>query len=103
MGMGKMGSTRVDVGAVLAVAGRYDGIAEAVDGVARTHLARLAFEGSVSGRDHVARGDAQRRAVDGVVGQLHGWARSAREIAAALRSSCDRYVEADARGAAQLG
>ena len=102
--MGTIGSTRVDVGAVLAVAGRYDGIADAVEGVARTHLARLAFDGSVAGRDHAARGEAQRRAVDGVVGQqLHYWARSAREIAAALRSSCDRYVEADARGAARVG
>lgn len=103
MGMGMNGSTRVDVGAVLAVAGRYDGIAEAVDGVVQTHQTRLAFDGSVAGHAYAARGDAQRRAVDAVVSQLQMWARSAREIAAALRSSSDRYVEADARGTARLG
>ena len=101
--MGDSESARVDVGALLDVAGRYDAVADVVDGLARTHLARLTFDGSVAGRAYAARGDAQRRAVDDVVGQLHVWARAAREIASALRSSGDRYVDADARGAVRLG
>lgn len=101
--MGEIESAHVDTRALLDVAGRYDAVADVVDSLARTHLARLTFDGSVSGRDHAARGDAQRRAVDDVVAQIHVWARAAREISAALRSSADRYVDVDARGAARLG
>jgi hypothetical protein len=101
--MGEIEAARVDVRAVLEVAGRYDAVADIVDGLVRTHLARLSFDGSVAGRDHAARGDAQRRAVDGVIDQMHAWARAVREIAAALRSSGVRYVEVDARGAARMG
>lgn len=101
--MGEIESAHVDVGALLDVAGRYDAVADVVEGLARTHLSRLTFDGSVAGRDHGARGDAQRRAVDDAVAQLHVWARAAREIASALRSSGDRYVDVDARSAARLG
>ena len=101
--MGEIESAHVDVGALFDVAGRYDAVADVVDAVARTQLARLSFDGSVSGRDYAARGDAQRRAVDEVVDQMHLWARAAREIASALRSSGARYVDVDARSAARLG
>jgi hypothetical protein len=101
--MGEIESAHVDTRVLFDVAGRYDAVADTVDGLARIHLARLSFDGSVAGRDHAARGDAQRRAVDEVVDQLHVWARAAREIASALRSSGDRYVDVDARGAVRLG
>jgi hypothetical protein len=101
--MGDIESTRVDVGALLDVAGGYDAVADAVEGLARTHLARLTFDGAWAGRDHVARGDAVRRAVDGVVDQTVVWSRAMREISSALRVSAGRYVDADARNADRLG
>ena len=101
--MGEIESAHVDVGSVLGVAGRCDAIADVVDGLARGRLGRLVFDGALAGRDHVARGDAVRRAVDDVVDQTHAWARAMREIAAALRASADRYDDVDARAAARLG
>ena len=101
--MGEIEFAHVDVGAVLGIAGRCDSIADVVDGVARGRLGRLAFDGALAGRDHVARGDAVRHAVDDVGDQTRAWARAMREIAAALRASADRYVDVDARGAVRLG
>ena len=101
--MGEIESAHVDVGAVLGVAGRCDAVADVVDGVARGRLGRLAFDGALAGRDHVARGDAVRRAVADGGDQTPDWGRAMRDIAAALRASADRYVDGDARGAARLG
>jgi hypothetical protein len=101
--MGEIESARVDVGALLGVASRCDAVADVVDGLARGELGRLAFDGAVAGRDHAARGDGLRRAIDEVVDQTHAWSRAMREIAAALRASGDRYVDVDARSAARLG
>lgn len=98
--MGETESARVDVGALLDVASRCDEIADVVDGLGIDHLL---FDGAVAGRDHVAKGDAVRRALDDVVDQTHAWARAMREIASALRASGDRYVDVDARGAARWG
>ena len=100
--MGEIESARVDVGALLDVASRYDAVADFVDGIARTHLDRLSFGGAVAGRDYAARADALRRAIDDVVDQLLIWARAMREIASTLRTSGSRYVDADARGAVRL-
>lgn len=101
--MGENETTRVDVGALFDVAGRYDAVADVVDEVVRTQVTRLTFDGAFAGRNYVARGDALRRAVDDVVEQLRMWSRASREIASALRSSGARYVDVDARGAARLG
>lgn len=101
--MGEIESARVDVGALLDVAGRYDAVADTVDGLARTHLHRLAFDGATAGRDHTAHGDVVRRALDDVIDQMNLWARAAREIASGLRSSAVRYVDADAHATARLG
>ena len=101
--MGENESARVDVGALLDVAGRCDAVADLVDGLARGGLDRLSFGGTVAGRDHTARGDGVRRAVDDVVDQTRVWARAMREIAAAARVSADRYLDVDARSAARLG
>ncbi len=101
--MGRIEPARLDVGALLHVAGRYEVVAETVDGLARTYLAGLRFDGAVAGRDYTTEGDALRRAVDDVTDGMRAWARAAREIASALRSSANRYVDADAGGAVGLG
>ncbi|MCV7421692.1 ESX-1 secretion-associated protein [Mycobacterium yunnanensis] len=101
--MGDIESARVDVGALLAAASRCDAIADAVDGLTRGALSRLAFDGAVAGRDHVAGGDRVRRGVDEIVDHTAAWARAMREIAASLRVSGARYVDVDARGVARLG
>jgi hypothetical protein len=101
--MGDPDSARVDVGALLGVARQYDVVAGLVDDAVRNHLSGLAFDGAGAGRVYVARGEAVRGAVDDVVAQLRGWSRAAAEIAAALRVSTDRYVEADSRAAQRVG
>ena len=101
--MGDIESARVDAGALLDAASRCDAIADAVDGLSRGALSRLAFDGAVAGRDHAAGGDRVRRTVDEIVDHTAAWARAMREIAVALRVSGARYVEADAHGAARLG
>ena len=101
--MGETESARVDVGALLLVARRYDEVADAVDEVIRTHLTRLGFDGAVAGREYAARGGALRHAVGEVIEQLPTWSRALREIASALRVSSAHYAEADARGSARLG
>ena len=82
---------------------QYQTRADVVDAAVRTRLAGLAFGGAAAGRSHVARGDAVRVAVDGVVDQLRAWSRASAEIAATLRMSADRYAEADARAGRRVG
>jgi hypothetical protein len=101
--MGQPDGARVDVAALHAVARQYEAAADIVEGAVRTHLTGLVFDGGAAGRMHVAHGDALRSAVDHVVDQLRQWSRAAVEIAAALRASADRYVEADARAARRVG
>jgi Excreted virulence factor EspC, type VII ESX diderm len=101
--MGQPEVTRVDVAALHAVARQYEAVADIVEGVVRTHLAGLMFDGAAAGRVHVGRGDALRAAVEHVVDQLRQWSRAAAEIAAVLRVSADRYAEADASAARRVG
>jgi len=101
--MGQPNAARVDVAALIAVARQYDTVADIVDGAVRSHLTGLAFDGATAGRMHVARGDALRYAVDHVVDQLVQWSRASAEIAAALRTSADRYAAADADAARLVG
>jgi hypothetical protein len=101
--MGERDVARVDVAALLGVAGEYDAAADAVDAVVRTQLAGLAFGGAAAGRMHVARGEAVRVAVDVVVARLRAWSRASAEIAAALRTSAFRYDEADVRSGRRVG
>ena len=96
-------AARVDVAALHAVARQYEAVADIVDGVVRTHLSGLVFDGAAAGCAHVARGDGLRMAVDNVVDQLRQWSRAAAEIAAALRASADRYAEADVSAARRVG
>ncbi len=99
--MGHGESVHADVGELLDAARRCDALAELVDGVVR-QLDRLAFDGSVAGVAHAARGDAVRRAVDDIVDQVLEWARALREVGSALAASGRRYVEADVAAAARL-
>jgi excreted virulence factor EspC (type VII ESX diderm) len=101
--MGERDVARVDVVALLGVAGEYDAAADAVDAVVRTQLAGLAFGGAAAGRMHVVRGEAVRVAVDVVVDRLRAWSRASAEIAAALRTAAYRYDEADARSGRRVG
>lgn len=101
--MGQAEVARVDVAALHAVARQYETVADIVDGAVRTHLSGLMFDGAAAGRAHVARGDGLRTAVDHVVDQLWQWSRAAAEIAAALRTSADRYTEADVSAARRVG
>jgi transposase-like protein len=93
----------VDAASVRAVANRFDASAELIDGAARIHLRRLAFDGSSAGQAHVARGDALRIALDRLSHELAQCARATVEIATALRVGADRYAEADLRAAARIG
>jgi len=101
--MGQPGATRVDVGALRAIAREYETAALIVDAAVRTHLSDFAFGGAAAGRAYIAHGETLRAAMDGVVTSLRQWSRAAYEVAAALRSSADRYQDADARAAARVG
>ncbi len=101
--MGSAGVARVDAAAVRAVAREYEEAATLVDRALQDHLVELRFGGATAGRVHQARGDGLATAVDALGVALRHWSRAATEIAAALRTSADRYQEADARSADRVG
>lgn len=101
--MGQPDAARVDIGALLDIAGRFDAVADQLDGVARTHLSQLGFGGTAAGRAHVARGEAVGVALVTLGDDVRMWARACAEIASAMRGSADRYVLAEAGAAAGLG
>jgi hypothetical protein len=92
----------VDAAAVHAVANRFDDSAHLIDGAMRSHLARLAFDGTTSGRAYIGQGDALRFALHRLSGELAQWARASMEVAASLRASADRYNDADRLAAARI-
>lgn len=101
--MGEVHSTRIDAVALLEVAHRYDAVADMVDAAVRGRLSRPAFDGAGAGQAHIFHGDAVRAALDDLTDALRQWVRAAGEIAAALRTSVDRYAEADARASGRVG
>lgn len=101
--MGETDAARVDVAALSEVARQYQAVADTIDDAVRTHLTGLGFDGAVAGRGYTAQGDDVRTGVDGIVGQLRGWARASAEIAATLRASAARYADAEARAAHRVG
>lgn len=101
--MGERDVARVDVAALLGIAGDYDAVADAIDAVVRAHLTGLQFGGAVAGRTHVARGEAVRVALDGIADSMREWSRASAEIAAVLRSTAVRYDEADVRAGRMVG
>lgn len=105
-GMGSGGGqsrTFVDAAAVRAIANQFNASAELIDGAARTHLATLAFGGATAGRAHIAHGDALRAELVRLAAALSQWSRAAVEIAVTLRTTSDRYADAELRSAARLG
>jgi hypothetical protein len=92
----------VDAAAVHAVANRFDDTAHLIEGAVRSHFARLAFDGTTSGRAYIGQGDALRFALHQLSGDLSKWARASMEVAIALRASADRYADADHLAAARI-
>lgn len=95
-------AAHVDVAAVRAVAREYEVVSSLVDTALRNHLSALGFGGASAGRAYVAHGDEVRAAVETVSTALRQWSRAAAEIAAVLRTSADRYHEADVRAAQRV-
>lgn len=101
--MGQADVARVDVRGVRAIAREYESAALIIDSALRTHLSDLAFGGASAGRAYVAHGATLRAALGDVATSLRRWSQASSEIAVALRSSTDRYRDADARAAGRLG
>jgi hypothetical protein len=93
----------LDAAAVRAVANRFDDTAQLIEAAARTHFARLVFDGATAGRSYAGHGDALRVALNRLTGELSQWARATVEIATVLRASADRYAEADLTAAGRVG
>lgn len=100
--MGQPHATVVDSAGVRALASQLDDIADIVEGIARTQLSRLTFDGATAGRAHAAAGDALHTALNRLGVGVTAWSRSAMEISMALRASADRYVDTDSAAAARL-
>jgi Excreted virulence factor EspC, type VII ESX diderm len=94
--------TEIDVTATRRIADQFDAAAEIVAGAANDHLARWAFGGAGAGQAHAARGDALRHQLERLAAQVSQWSRASAEIAAALRSSADRYADAELYAAARI-
>jgi hypothetical protein len=94
--------TQIDVPATHRVANQFAMAAEFIDRARLDHLARLAFGGAGAGRAHTARGDALRAELARLAAQVSQWSRASTEIAAALRSSAERYADAELYAAARI-
>ncbi|MBX7451983.1 ESX-1 secretion-associated protein [Mycolicibacterium sp. 3033] len=98
-----MGSTGVDVGALRAVAGEYERVADIVGRAVRDQLQQLTFGGSTAGRSYVVHGEALQAALRDLAASASEWCRAAGEIASALDVTVDRYVDADHGAAGRVG
>lgn len=94
--------TQIDVPAAQRVANQFSMAAEFLDRAVGDHLCRLAFGGAGAGRAHAARGEALRAELERLVAQVSQWSRASAEIAAALRSSAERYADAELYAAARI-
>ncbi|ETB03670.1 hypothetical protein P863_22805 [Mycobacterium avium subsp. silvaticum ATCC 49884] len=99
---GAVARTQIDVAAAQRVANQFAVAAEFLDRAVTDHLARLAFGGAVAGRAHTERGDALHVELQRLAGQVSQWSRASGEIAAALRSSAERYADAELYAAARI-
>lgn len=98
--MGQPSGLHVDAAALYTVADRFDSVARSAACAART---RLRFDGAVAGRAHTGDGEALRRALDLLLSDLRGWARSADEISTGLRCGADGYAQAERIAAERVG
>ncbi|WP_406816981.1 type VII secretion target [Mycobacterium sp. M23085] len=94
--------TQIDVPAAQRVANQFAMAADFIDRAVSAHLSRLAFGGAGAGREHTARGDMLRAELERLVAQMSQWSRASGEIAAALRSSAERYADAEFYAAARI-
>lgn len=94
--------TEIDVAAAYRVAGQLEAAAELIGRAISDHLARLVFSGAVAGRAHAARGDALRGELERLAAAMSQWWQVSVEVAAGVRSSTDRYAEADAYAAQRI-
>lgn len=97
-----VGRTQIDAPATLRVANQFAMAADFIDRAVSDHLGRLAFGGPAAGRAHTARGDALRVEVARLVALVSQWGRASAEIAVALRSSAERYADAELYAAARI-
>ncbi|OBG79081.1 MULTISPECIES: type VII secretion target [unclassified Mycobacterium] len=88
--------TEIDVAAAYRVAGQLEAAAELIGRAVSDHLARLGFGGAVAGRAHAARGDALRGELERLAAAVSQWWQASVEVAGNVRSSADRYAEAEA-------
>ncbi|MEB3034108.1 type VII secretion target [[Mycobacterium] nativiensis] len=93
----------LDAAALRLLADCFDATAADIDTATRIRLGGLAFHGGVAGRDHVAAGEALRRALDCWAPELTRWSRATAEIAAALRAGLGRYTHAELSAADRVG
>lgn len=103
--MKSVGGTRslaIDVPGARRVANQFVAAAELLDRAVSDHLARLAFGGACAGRAHAGRGDALRAELERLAAQVSQWSRASTEIAVALRSSAERYADAEQYAAARI-
>ncbi len=94
--------TQIDVAAARHVANQFAMAADFIDRALGDHLTRLAFSGADAGRAHTARGDTLRAELQRLVAQVSQWSRASAEIAAVLRSSAERYADAELYAAARI-
>lgn len=94
--------TEIDVAATHRIGGQFRAAADILDRALSDHLGRLAFGGAGAGRAHAARGDALRAELERLTADVGQWSRASVEIAAALRSSADRYADAELCAAARI-
>lgn len=93
---------QIDLSGARRVASQFAMAAEFIDRAVSDHLSRLAFGGGTAGRTHTARGEALRVELERLAAQASQWSRASAEIAAALRSSAERYADADLYTAARI-
>lgn len=85
-----------------AVAQRFDVAADMLDGVARSQLGGMRFDGAVAGRRHIASGDAVNDAVAQLGAAVVQWSRAAAEIAETLRYAAASFAAAESRMVEQV-
>ncbi|OBH76480.1 hypothetical protein A5681_00625 [Mycobacterium scrofulaceum] len=94
--------TEIDVPATHRIADQFRAAADLLDRALSDQLGRLAFGGAGAGRAHTARGDALRVEVERLTAEVAQWSRVSAEIAAALRTSADRYADAELYAAQRI-
>jgi hypothetical protein len=94
--------TQIDLSAARRVANQFAITAEFIDRAVSDHLSRLVFDGAGAGRMHTAHGDTLRVELERLAAQVSQWSRASTEIAAALRSSAERYTDAELYAAARI-